>query len=238
MPEDLFRTVVVRRPAGHRFGAVPLSVAVHSVVIAVAIIVPLLATDVLPRVSIPLVMQLSAMPAVVVPTPPILPVGRPRIAPVVAQSTAAPVTAPTGIANTNLAVVADPGPEIRGVDLDVISGVTPGAMQFEVPPPPREETKPVVPVRVGGKVLPPRRIRSQAPVYPPIAAAARVQGTVVIEAIIGITGEVEQARVVTSVLLLDEAALAAVREWRFTPTLLNGVPVPVIMTVRVEFTLR
>ena len=76
------------------------------------------------------------------------------------------------------------------------------------------------------------------PVYPPIAQSARVQGVVIIEATIGPDGVVKDARVLRSIPLLDQAALDAVRQWVFTPTLLNGVPVPVIMTVTVQFTLQ
>jgi protein TonB len=77
-----------------------------------------------------------------------------------------------------------------------------------------------------------------SPVYPAIAQAARVQGIVIIEATIGADGQVTNARILRSVPLLDQAALDAVRQWQFTATLLNGVPVPVIMSVTVNFTLR
>ena len=76
------------------------------------------------------------------------------------------------------------------------------------------------------------------PVYPDVARAARVQGVVILEAIIGPTGQVTEVTVLRSVPLLDEAAINAVKQWAYTPTLLNGVPVPVIMTVTVNFTLR
>ena len=82
-----------------------------------------------------------------------------------------------------------------------------------------------------------RRFATSQPVYPPIAQAARVQGIVIIEATIGADGRVVNARILRSVPLLDQAALDAVRQWQYTPTLLNGVPVPVIMTVTVKFTL-
>ena len=59
----------------------------------------------------------------------------------------------------------------------------------------------------------------------------------IIEATIGVDGRVVNARILRSVPLLDDAALDAVRQWEYTPTLLNGVPVPVIMTVTVQFTL-
>ena len=77
-----------------------------------------------------------------------------------------------------------------------------------------------------------------SPVYPAIAQAARIQGIVIIEATLSEEGRVVNARLLRSVPLLDQAALEAVRQWVFTPTLLTGVPVPVIMTVTVNFTLN
>ena len=69
-------------------------------------------------------------------------------------------------------------------------------------------------------------------------AAARVQGVVILEAVIGPNGNVTDVKVLRSVALLDDAAIEAVRQWVYTPTLLNGVPVPVIMTVTVNFTMN
>jgi len=77
-----------------------------------------------------------------------------------------------------------------------------------------------------------------APTYPPIAQAARVSGTVILDALIAEDGSVRDVKVMRSVTLLDAAAIEAVRQWRFTPTLLNGVPVQVIMTVTVTFNLN
>jgi protein TonB len=93
-------------------------------------------------------------------------------------------------------------------------------------------------VRVGGNIKTPTKTRDVKPVYPPIAQSARVQGVVIIEATIGPDGRVKDAKVLRSIPLLDQAALDAVKQWQFTPTLLNGVPVPVIMTVTVNFTLQ
>jgi len=94
-----------------------------------------------------------------------------------------------------------------------------------------------VPVRVGSAIKEPRKIRDVRPVYPEIAQAARVQGIVIIEVIVDELGLVRDAKVLRSVPLLDEPALDAVRQWQFVPTLLNGVPVPIVMTVTVNFTL-
>ena len=90
-------------------------------------------------------------------------------------------------------------------------------------------------VKVGGNVRSPTKVKDVAPVYPQIAKSARVSGAVVIEATIGADGKVVDTKVVHSVPLLDEAAVDAVRQWEYTPALLNGAPVPVLMTVTVNF---
>lgn len=91
-------------------------------------------------------------------------------------------------------------------------------------------------VRVGGRVRPPIKIKDVAPVYPAVAQSARVTGNVVIEATVDDQGKVGDAKVVKSVPLLDQAALDAVRQWEYQPSLLNGVPTPVVLTVTVRFT--
>uniref|UniRef100_UPI0025B8EA69 energy transducer TonB n=1 Tax=Luteitalea sp. TaxID=2004800 RepID=UPI0025B8EA69 len=106
------------------------------------------------------------------------------------------------------------------------------------PPPPAPPPPPTQPVRVGGNIAPPKKTRDVKPVYPQIAQSARVSGVVIIEATIGPSGKVQNARVLRSIPLLDQSALDAVKQWEYTPTLLNGVPVPVIMTVTVNFTLQ
>jgi TonB family protein len=91
--------------------------------------------------------------------------------------------------------------------------------------------------RVGGDTKAPQKVKDVRPTYPPVAEAARVQGVVIVEALIGEDGRVQDVRILRSIPLLDQAALEAVLQWEFTPTLLNGVPVPVIMTATVNFTL-
>ena len=93
------------------------------------------------------------------------------------------------------------------------------------------------PVRVGGQIKAPTQIKKVQPVYPAEAQAAKVQGIVIMEATIGVDGRVTDAKVLRSVPLLDQAAVDAVRQWEYTPTLLNGAPVAVIMTVTVTFNL-
>ena len=92
-------------------------------------------------------------------------------------------------------------------------------------------------LRVGGAIKTPLKILDVRPIYPPLALAAKVSGVVIIEARIGTDGGIEEAHVLRSIPLLDEAALDAVKQWRFTPTLLNGQAVPIMMTMTVNFTL-
>jgi protein TonB len=91
------------------------------------------------------------------------------------------------------------------------------------------------PVRVGGNIPAPRKLKDVKAEYPAIARAAGVSGIVIVETTIDTQGRVSNARVIRSVALLDAAALSAVSQWEFTPTLLNGSPVPIIMSVTVNF---
>ena len=93
-------------------------------------------------------------------------------------------------------------------------------------------------VRVGGDIKEPKKIKDVKPVYPEAAKAAGVQGIVIIEIMIGTDGAVNEAKVLRSVPELDRAAVDAVMQWKYTPTLLNGEPVKVIMTVTVTFSLQ
>lgn len=109
--------------------------------------------------------------------------------------------------------------------------------QLFAPPPPPPAPIPEGAVRVGGNVTLPRKVKDVPPVYPPIAQSARVQGVVIAELVIGPDGRVQNARVLRSIPLLDQAALDAVKQWEFAPTLLNGKAVPVVMTAAVQFSL-
>jgi TonB family protein len=101
-----------------------------------------------------------------------------------------------------------------------------------------EQTPPGTPdkdgaYRVGGGITPPRRFGNAA--YPADALAAGVDGVVMAEILVNESGIVTDARVLKSVPPLDEAALTAVREWRYDPTIVDGKPVPVRMIVTVNF---
>ena len=105
-------------------------------------------------------------------------------------------------------------------------------------PPPPALVDGIAPVRVGGNIRTPTKIKDVRPVYPDDVMAAGIQGVVIIEAVIDQAGKVSSAKVLRSIPSLDQAAVDAVRQWEFTPTLLNGAPVPVVMTVTVNFTLQ
>jgi periplasmic protein TonB len=126
----------------------------------------------------------------------------------------------------------DSMPPCLGCDLGGLGPVEPG------PPHAGSGGRAGGPVRIGGVIREPRKLRHVDPIYPEIARVARVQGAVVLECTLTPEGHVSDVRVLSGHPLLDAAALYAVQQWRFTPTLLNGVPVPVLMTVRVRFQLH
>ncbi len=234
MPRDLFGEVT--RPSitigSRKWYTLPLSLLSHSGIIIMLIALPILAPAVMPSVFA------GGAPdwiATILPPPP-LPPARPQpdSPPPAGNPAAAPLHAPDRIAPENL--------DVRDFETQPAVGIINGSDDLDrvlIPPPPAPlSSAPPPPVRVGGAIRAPQKLREVSPVYPPIAQSARVQGIVIIEATIGADGQVTHARILRSVALLDQAAIDAVRQWQFTPTLLNGVPVPVIMTVTVNFTLR
>jgi protein TonB len=107
------------------------------------------------------------------------------------------------------------------------------------PPPASQATDDDDPaLRVGGPIKVPTKLKNVSAVYPQDAKDAKIQGVVIIEARIERDGTVGRAKVLRSIPMLDDAAVAAVRQWEFTPTLLNGVAVPIMITVTVNFTLQ
>ena len=125
---------------------------------------------------------------------------------------------------------ANPGAASSGVTF-MINGVP----AVSTPGPPSTYPPPGAPVRVGGNIRTPSRIVDAAPVMPEVARQAGIRGVVILEIIIGVDGKVTDAKVLRSIPLLDQAAIDAARQWRYEPTLLNGAPVPVIMTATVNF---
>lgn len=240
MPREIFGEVV---DPGKRLGSqarytLTVSIAAHVAIAAGLVIVPLMASDVLPTPRT-VIGAFAAQPS---PPPPPPPVARSSVASArkttpAASSDAAPIDAPDAIAPepaTTGSLIGDPHGIEGGLPDGLIGAknLLPEVPAVPAPPPPPR------PLPVGGKIKEPAKIRHVPPVYPVIAQQARVEGIVIIAAVIGVDGRVKEARVLASKPLLDDAALTAVRQWEFTPTTLNGVPVPVIMTVTVNFRLN
>jgi TonB family protein len=130
------------------------------------------------------------------------------------------------IAARNAARVPPPGSSLS-MTINATGGLV--STQGSAPPPPDG------PVRVGGNIRMPRRTVDASPVMPDVARQAGITGVVILEITIAPDGSVRDARVLRSIPLLDKAAIDTVRQWRYEPTLLNGTPVPVILTVTVNF---
>lgn len=208
-----------------------LSIVVHLAAIGAVIVVPLIATDVLPepRRAVEFV---EVRPIEIEPPPPPIQ-QRNETSPPQASPNAAPIEVPIGVApEPDVAPPPPLDPGFSTVEGVPILGDAGDATPLLAPP------VKAPPVRVGGTISRPERIHYVAPEYPALALAARREGTVILEAVLDTDGSVREARVLRSIPLLDAAALEAVQQWRFTPTLLNGEPVPVVLTVTVVFSLR
>jgi protein TonB len=121
-----------------------------------------------------------------------------------------------------------------------VAGGVVGGLISELPPPPPSPSPPPAaraPVRIGGELKAPTLVERVEPEYPPLAARAQVQGVVILEALVDHEGRVEDVRVLRSIPLLDKAAIAAVRQWRYSPLLLNAKPERFVLTVTVGFRL-
>jgi protein TonB len=237
MARSLFDQSLVSAPRRTRSRwTVAASCALHAALIAALLAVPIVSGIAAPDVARSLDRFVVATlppppppPAVQSVAPSLPPAVDPDAAPVVAPDRQAPepATAPSG--GTPFGPGGPPGPGI-GIPGSVEA---PGQIiRFHVP------AVPPAPVRPGGDITPPDRQVYVAPLYPEIARVSRIEGTVILEAVIGEVGLVTDVRVLRSVAMLDDAAIAAVRQWRYSPTKLNGVPVPVLLTVTVRFALK
>jgi protein TonB len=189
----------------------------------------------------------AMMMAFVAPPPPPPPPPPPR-APDPARSESKPV--PRSAAVAPVEAPAQITPERPPTDLDdedfvgtvpggVVGGIV-GGLEPLMPPPPPPPPPPAPrgPVRVGGVIKEPALIDRVEPVYPGVAISANIEGTVILEAIVDEEGRVETVRVLRSVSVLDRAAVDAVKQWRYSPVILNGKPEKFILTVAVTFRLE
>ncbi len=131
-----------------------------------------------------------------------------------------------------------PGGVVGGVPGGVTGGVLGGVPKSAAPPPPPPPTHLTEPIQVGGNLQASQLVKRVEPDYPELARQARVQGLVLLRVTIDEKGDVVKIEVVRGHPLLVDAAVKAVRQWKYRPTLINGNPVPVIATVTVPFALK
>jgi protein TonB len=239
-----------------RFWSTCLGVAGECMVVAFVVVAPMLWPQVLPR-------ALTSV-GIYLPTVPAPPAELKTVTHVVPQhATAAPHVfhVPTSMP-AHPAPIVDPipepenGPAVAGsvqmgsrpgvvgsaLLADIISSARPAPHYDAPPPPPVAPDTPKAPgqptrIRVSS-VEPGKLLNYVKPVYPPLAKAARISGTVELEALIGTDGRLKEIRIKTGNPLLAPAAVDAVKQWVYQPTILNGDPVEVITTVLVTFTLN
>jgi protein TonB len=221
---------------------------VHIVIIAALIIIPLYTTG---TIQLPNYDDTPLLAPPAAPPPPPPATGR-AVTPHITSKRPnltyklGKVTAPTSIPKTvsldNAAAEPDLGSVVDGVPGGVPGGQLGGSLggvlggtgaSVPIPPPPQSAKKRIV--RVGSNLKAPRQTYLIQPEYPPLAMQAHVSGVVVVDAVIDEHGNVVGAHALSGQPLLVPAALKAVLQWKYEPTLLNGTPTAVEMEVTVHF---
>ena len=216
MEQRLFEDLIDSDVSAHRTQQAktwPLSMALHGIIAAAIIILPILQMGLLPEpasaVKAFFVEPMSAPPPPPPPPPPAPRATRaPEVAPQVVQMVdnafVAPVEVPQEIMpedGLDLGVEGGvPGGVEGGVPGGVVGGVV-GGLPDAPPPPPQQA------IRVGGQIKEPRKLKNVAPVYPDIAKQARVQGVVILECTISPQGKVTDVKILRGIPLLDQAAI-------------------------------
>ena len=223
-----------------------ISMVLQVAFLALLILIPLIYTEALPKTLMSSI--LLAPPPPPPPPPPPAAVQVVHVKPVAHLMEAGKLVAPKAIPKDVKIIKEEEAPPDVGAGMvggvpggvaggsmgGVIGGVIGGAGSTAAPPPPKVSPKRIT---VGGNVQAAHLVNRVQPVYPPLARQTRISGTVKLHAIIGKNGAVEQLQVVSGHPLLVQAALDAVRQWRYQPTLLNGEPVEVDTEIDVIFSL-
>ena len=244
----MFEDAIMENKGTSRW-AVVVSTVVQCLAVAVLLLIPLLNYYELPAADF--VSFLTAPPPPPPPPPPPVtvvkavprefdtgaltqPVAIPDQVAVIEEDVAAPSAGIAGV------VGGVPGGSIGGSIGGVLGSIISSAPTAAPPPPPPPPVKKKAPpkrIRVGGNVAKARLIRQVRPQYPPLARQARIQGTVKLSAVISKDGSIQKLEVMSGHPLLVPSALAAVKQWRYRPTLLNGEAVEVLTNIDVNFTL-
>jgi protein TonB len=238
MPRDLFAGTFDRKAGPRRSKwTIAGSFVAHTVLLLALLVLPVLsAFDTY-------VVQARNIAFVVPPAPvmPAVPAAPPKTAtPVPSEiKIAAPIAPPQNEVKAEPSLVvgppAPPGSLPMGDGRAPIPGSERSVINIPPEPPPPAVIKPMP---VGGNIKAPARLSYADPIYPQIAVAAKIEGMVILEATIDESGVVRDVKVLRSIPMLDRAAMDAVKRWRYTPTRLNGVAVPILLTVTVTFSLR
>ncbi len=224
------------------------SVLIHTLVLLALILPPLYFTDTINFKQFTQTMLVAPPPP---PPPPPAPQALIKaVPPKHVFTNAGKLIAPTVIPQKIAMIKEEPlDPDLGGVTGGVAGGVPGGQMggvlggiisdasrKTAVAPVPVAQNK--APIRVGGRIKPPRLVSKVNPNYPPLARQTRVQGDVVLDAVIDTDGNVVQLQVVSGHALLIQSALEAVRRWKYEPTYLNDEAIPVQLIVNVTFRLE
>jgi protein TonB len=240
MFDELVESAAVKKKTNTSW-AVTLSVVAQTLVLLVLILIPLIYTQALPKAMLSTLLIAPPPPPPPPPPPQAVPVK--VIKPVARLLTQgklmAPRAIPKDVAVFKEAELPPEPPAGTGVmgglgGGDILGGLGGGSSAGAPPPPP-----PKAPSRIklGGQVQAAKIVAQPQPLYPALARQARIQGNVVLHAIIDKDGRVGQLEVVSGHPLLVQAALDAVKQWRYQPTQLNGDPVEVDTTITVSFVL-
>ena len=245
----MFDDLVVSSPHAKRTNTpwtLVVSTAIQAGIVIIMILIPLIYTEALPKQMLTTFLVAPAPPP---PPPPPAAVITRVIKPVARLIHNGQMMAPTVIPKKvemikeeelppDVGNVGFTGGVVGGIGGGTAGGVLGGiigGVGSNLPPPPKAAPSRI---RVGGNVQAASLVHQVVPVYPPIAKTAHVSGTVILHAIIGKDGMIQQLEVLNGHPLLQQSALDAVRQWRYQPTLLNGEPVEVDTTIDVIFSLN
>jgi protein TonB len=241
----LFQSLVLTEPhsrRGQKSATFFISLVLHSLLVVAVAILPLLYYDALPSqeaLKAFFVQPLEVAPPPPPPPPPSASRAVARPAPKIEMREPAGFVAPIDVPNEikpeealDLGIEGGVAGGVEGgVPGGVIGGVV-GGLPSGAPPPPARV------VRIGGQIAQPRIIRKVEPVFPDLAVQSRISALVILEAEVDVRGHVKNVKVLRGHPLFDEAAMQAVKQWRYQPLLLNGEPTGFILTVTVNFNLR
>jgi protein TonB len=201
------------------------------------ILIPLIYPEALPRQSLSLLLEAPRPPAAPQPAPPPRQTEKFRGVP---QMDGATIIAPRRIPITIAQITGPEAPApMNGLPLGSEDGNSAAEEAFQAQRPVSvAPAAPKCPVHLSSGVVSGLLLKKTTPSYPPIAVAARVEGTVVLAASISASGTIQNLRVVSGHPMLQQAAMDAVSNWRYRPFLLNGQPVEVETTINVIFTLN